>query len=360
MSMTKVNKHIEIVRSTGYGLSSMSQASCDAIFDVLCKHYTSVGITIVNDLSDFKAVINRRPDLVFLGMKFVPVDHALGLADPAKAWIADYLDKRGIAYTGSDRMAHEFGVNKPLSKQRVLDAGLNTSKFYVARQNHPQVRDDMPLAFPLFIKPTSRGGGAGIDDNSVANNFVEMESKILSIATRLKSDSLVEEYLPGREFSVGVLKDEYSGEFSVMPIELIAQPNKQGIRLLSAQIKSSNTERALEVTDEIIKTKVTALAINAFHALGARDYGRIDIRMDSAGTPHFLEANLMPNLFSGYGSFPKACVLNMGLDYESMVLRIAGLGLARSTDMIDEEFERNRLIVPALEPAFETVGLTAS
>jgi D-alanine-D-alanine ligase len=82
--------------------------------------------------------------------------------------------------------------------------------------------------------------------------------------------------------------------------------------------------------------------------------------MDSAGTPHFLEANLMPNLFSGYGSFPKACVLNMGLDYESMVLRIAGLGLARSTDMIDEEFERNRLIVPALEPAFETVGLTAS
>lgn len=360
MSMIKANKHIEIVRSNGSGLSSMSQESCDAILAVLSKHYASVDITIVNNLSDFETVVQRRPNLVFLGMKFVPVNHALGLADPDKIWIADYLEARGIAYTGSDHAAHEFGVNKPLSKQRVLDAGLNTPKFYVARQAQPQSEGNIFLKFPLFIKPTSRGGGLGIDDDSVANNFEQLRSKVSSIAADLKSDSLVEEYLPGREFSVAILKDEHSAQFFVMPIELIAQPNKHGVRLLSAQIKSSNAECALEVTDEVIKARVNALAIKVFQALGARDYGRIDIRMDKAGTPHFIEANLMPNLFSGYGSFPKACVLNIGLDYEPMILSIVRLGLTRNMDMQGDEFAQNQLVAPAFETASETAKLSLS
>ncbi|MEK7561901.1 MAG: hypothetical protein AAB541_03505 [Patescibacteria group bacterium] len=355
--MAKIHKHVEIVRSTKRGLSSMSRVSCDGIFTVLSKHYVSVGVTIVNNLSDFETVVERRPDLVFLGMKFVPVDHALGLQDSGKIWIADYLDEHGIAYTGSGQMAHELGVSKPLAKQRVLDAGLSTPKFYVVRQNQPQPEDNIPLEFPLFIKPTSRGGGLGIDDNSVATSLGQLRSKVNSIAADLQSDSLVEEYLPGREFSVAILKDEHSAEFSAMPIELIARPNKNGIRLLSEQVKSSNTERVLEVTDKIIKAKVTALAIDVFHALGARDYGRIDIRMDMAGTPKFLEANLMPNLISWYGSFPKACVLNNKLDFESMILSIVRLGLARNVDMWDDELEQKERVVPTLEAAFEAARL---
>ena len=358
--MIKVNKHIEIVRSTGYGLSSMSQTSCEAIFDVLSKHYARVSVSIVNNFSDFEALVERRPDLVFLGMKFVPVNHALGLQDPDKVWIADYLDEHGIAYTGSGRKAHEFGVNKPLAKQHILGAGLNTSKFYVAQQNQLQPQGSTSLTFPLFIKPTSRGGGVGIDDDSVANNSEQLRSKVLSIATDLHSDSLVEEYLPGREFSVAILKDEHSGDFFVMPIELIAPSGENGVRILSNQVKSSNTEQFIEVIDEIIKSKVTSLAIEVFHVLGARDYGRIDIRMDKAGTPQFLEANLMPNLGSGYGSFPKSCVLNMGLGYESMILSIARLGLVRNIDIEGDEFEQNRLVSPSVKTALEPAGLSFS
>jgi D-alanine-D-alanine ligase len=356
--MNKINKHIEIVRSTGKGLSSMSQESSDAILAVLDKHYARVGVSIVNTLSDLEALVARKPDLVFLGMKFVPQDHALGLADPNKIWITGYLDEHGISYTGSNQMAHELELNKPLAKQCVLDAGLNTSRFYVARQNQPQPRDSMPLLFPLFIKPTSRGGGLGVDGFSVANNFDELESKVLSLSTDLQSDSLVENYLPGREFSVAILKDEHSAEFLVMPLELIAPLGKQGTRLLSGQVKSSNAERVVEVTDEIIKAKVTTLAINVFHALGARDYGRIDIRMNKAGTPQFLEANLLPSLISGYGSFPKACVLTMGLDYEPMILGIVRLGLVRNLDVGEDVFEpelTTNNILPSLETAFEAV-----
>lgn len=349
--MTKMNKHIEIVSSSKSSLSSMGKVSRGAVLAVLAKHYNDVRITIIDNLSDLEALVERRPNLVFLGMKFVPIDHDLGIQDPNKIWITKYLDEYGIAYTGSDQMAHELERNKPLAKQRVLEAGLNTSKFYVARQNQPQHEDSMSLTFPLFIKPTSRGAGQGIDSDSVANNFDQLHSKVHSIATDLQSDSLVEEYLPGREFSVAILKDEHSSQFSLMPIELIAPLDKHGLRILSKQVKSTDTESFAEVTDKNIKARVTELAIDVFHALGARDYGRIDIRLDRTGTPHFLEANLIPSLINGYGNFPKACLLNINLSFESMILSIVGLGLARNVDKADEEFEQNLLIVPALEPA---------
>jgi D-alanine-D-alanine ligase len=350
--MVKSNKRIEIVRSNADGLSSMSRVSCQSAQAVLAKHFARVDITNVNNLADLKALIARRPDLVFLGMEFIPTNPALGLADSNRIWLSDMLDDYGIAYTGSPQTAHELGRNKPLAKQRVLDEGLSTSPFCVIEQHKLLSPKDITLDFPLFIKPTNRGGGLGINSNSVVHNFVQARAKVHSITTWLKSDALIEQYLPGREFSVAILKDEYSARHLAMPLELIAPPDENGSRLLSGEVKSSNTEQVLKVTDMAVKAKVEDLALAVFSALGARDYGRVDIRLDAAGTPHFLEVNLIPSLISGYGSFPKACVLNIGLKYEQMILRIAELGLARATDDI---MDIPVPIFAASEIAFEPV-----
>ncbi len=328
--MLKRDKHIEIARSTTTELSSMSQVSCNAIYDVLSKHFTDVGVTIINNLADLNELVTSQPDLVFLGMEFIPSIPLLGLADPNKIWLTDLLDDHGIAYTGSCRTAHQLGRHKPLAKQRVLDTNLDTPTFCVIERNQPLNWDDIPLNFPLFVKPTNRGGGLGIDSNSVVHNFKQLLSKVRSLNTALGSDVLIEEYLPGREFSVAILKKELSEEHLVMPIELIAPPDKYGSRLLSGQIKSANSELVLAVADSDMKSKISKFAVNVFNALDARDYGRIDIRLDAAGTPHFLEANLIPSLISGYGSFPKACVLNSGLEYEPMIMQITDLGMARN------------------------------
>jgi D-alanine-D-alanine ligase len=333
--MVKSNKHIEIVRSTVKGLSSMGKVSCDTTLAVLTKHFIEVGVTIINDLADLEALAASSPDLVFLGMEFIPNDPLLGLTDPNKTLISEFLDDQEIAYTGSGQAAHELGRNKHLAKQRVLDANLRTSAYCVIEQNQSFTREDIPLDFPMFVKPANRGGGFGIDSDSVVHTFDQLCSKVHTI-NKLQSDALIEKYLPGREFSVAILKDEYVDGYLAMPLELIAPSDKNGSRLLSGQIKSSNTEQVLEVTDTVVKSKVTALALDVFEALGARDYGRIDIRLDSAGTPYFLEANLIPSLISGYGSFPKACVLNLGLDYEPMIMRIAELGLARKVNAIED------------------------
>lgn len=328
----------------------MSRESREAIFAVLARHYSHVRITIVNDLGDLEDLATRKPDIVFLGMKFVPKNPLLGFQDPEKIWVSDYLDEHGITYTGSSQSAHVLELNKPLAKQCVLDAGLKTSLFYVVRQNQSQASEQAPLTFPLFIKPTNRGGGLGIDSDSVAYSPGQLEAKVQSITTWLQSDSLVEEYLPGREFSVAILKDEHSEEFSVMPIELVAEADEHGARILGGKVKSANAERVLEVTDAAIKSKVSALAIDVFYALGARDYGRIDIRLDKTGTPHFLEANLLPSLISGYGSFPKACALNADLEYEPMLLSIVKLASARSMS-VGQNIPASDGVVPVLGSA---------
>lgn len=311
----------------------MSKRSCDGIFDVLSRHYSRVSVKIVNDIVDLESLTGTKPDLVFLGMKFVTKDHSLGHDDPGKIWISNYLDKYRIAYTGSNQKAHKLELNKHLAKQCALDAGLKTSPFYVSAQNQLHIREEMLLTFPLFIKPSDRGGGRGIDEYSVAHNFEQLESKIKWIHSEIQSDSLVEEYLPGREFSVAILKDGQSNQFLVMPMELIAPENKNGERLLSSGVKKSDSENTCKVVDNVLKDKITDLAIKVFHILGARDYGRIDIRLDKIGTPHFLEANLIPSLIDNYGNFPKSCLLNLNMGFESMILNIVKLGLVRAKNV---------------------------
>ena len=329
-----IQKHIEIVRSSIPGLSSLSLVSAQAMQELLSRHYQQVHIATVDCVADLEALVLRHPDLVFMGMKFVPVNTLRGFQDPNKVWLASFLDDQGIAYTGSDHVAHRRELNKHLAKARVAKHGLKTAHYRVIKQTSAPLEVKLDLTFPVFIKPTDRGGGQGIDSQSVAHNFEQLEAKVQSISTQTKSDSLVEEYLPGREFSVAILKDELSNAFSVMPLELIAPLDQNGSRLLSAAVKVSDNERVIAVTDPVLGDQLSELALSSFHALEARDYGRIDIRLDTNGVPHFLEANLIPSLIDGYGNFPKACQLNQALDYETMLLRIVNLGLSRQTESL--------------------------
>lgn len=349
--MRKINQHIEIVSSGEVGLSSMGQKSRLAALVVLAKHYTKVGITIVNNLSDLEDLVAGRPDLVLLGMKYIPSDPNMGRQDPNKIWISEYLDQHGIAYTGSNKAAHELELDKHLAKRRIIEARLDTSPFVVAKKNSTFNPYGIPLRFPMFIKPTDRGGGVGVDAASLANNFEELQTKVESIAANFQADALIEEYLPGREFSVGILKDEFMGAYVAMPVELVAPPDKNGTRFLSAQIKSADLETFKAVTNDAIKIQITELALSAFNALGARDYGRIDIRLDESGTANFLEANLIPSLIEDYGNFPKACLINLQMDYEAMLLRIVDLALARTSQAnIQRPFVGLSIIGPNIVP----------
>ncbi len=316
----------------------MSKPSRLAIYNVLSRRYARVGISLIDNVADLHDLVAKKPDLVFLGSKFVPRNPSLGLDDENRVWLSSYLEDNDIAHTGSASVAHELDCDKTLAKQAVRTAGLQTSPFYIARQHTPLTQAAVTAPYPLFVKPANRGGGLGIGSDSVVYDFAALQAKVTSIAHQHGSDSLIERYLPGREFSVAVMREYRSDELSIMPVELIAEADKRGHRVLGAAAKSANNEQVIPVTDQSVRHRVSQLALGAFHALGARDYGRVDIRLDADGTPHFLEANLIPSLIGGYGTFPKACQLYMGMDYEAVIYNLVDLAMERAVNDRESTF----------------------
>lgn len=324
----KIDKYIEIVGSNNLRLSAMAASSRQTILEVLRQHYTKVSITIVEDMDDLEALAAKRPDLVILGMKFILLDPLLGYEDSPKVWLSDYLHTHGIACTGSDADAMALQLDKHIAKQRVLDAGLRSSAYFISRVDMPNFLHG--LTFPLFVKPSNRGGSSGIDEQSVVYTDAELQAKITSLHDEYKSDVLIEEYLGGREFSVAVMRQLTSGELVAMPVEITAPIDAQGNMFLSTAVKEADSEKVLNLDDPVLKDAISALAIGAFKALGSRDFGRIDMRLDAHGVPSFIEANLMPGL-SNHGYLFRCLNLNVGMTYDDMILSIVSMSFKRSS-----------------------------
>ena len=111
-----------------------------------------------------------------------------------------------------------------------------------------------------------------------------------------------------------------------MPIEIIVKENMDGHCILDFDVKKNDEESVIAVSDVIVFDKLSKLAKDSFKALGGKSLGRIDIKMDHLGSPHFIEANLMPGLRKGY--FYRSCVLNLDMSYEDMIFSIANTGLS--------------------------------
>jgi D-alanine-D-alanine ligase len=333
--MAKINLTIEIIRSTIQILSSLGAPSAEGLRVELSKKYKNVTVQTVNTYDDLLKLANRKPDVVFNGIKMIPVDESISYT--GQIWVAAFLEKHGIACTGSNAASHELELDKGKSKQRVLEAGLPTSAYIVVPHSNTENDLQHTLNYPLFVKPLDRGGGFGIDSFSVVNTYTELQTKIKSLALCADSDSIVEEFLPGREFSVAILKNTDESYLS-MSLELTAPKDSNGNRVLSEKVKSEDSENFKIISSLEIKNKVEDLAVNVFHALGARDYGRIDIRLNEKGDPQFLEANLIPSLLENYGNFPKACMLNQSITYSEMLQRIVDLTLSRRLLTSSEKF----------------------
>lgn len=325
--MFKINKSVELVTTTIKSLSSMGRESRLGAKTALERRYRHVRVTDIRSISDLDELVARQPDLAFLGMKFI---YDNSQPQPKRVWISEYLSAAGIAYTGSGQNASMLEHNKLLSKNVVAGRGLRTARSKLIKQGEAYTEGDIDITYPIFIKPVDGGGGSGINDRSLVENFDELRAQVEWLLDNCRTDALLEAYLPGREYSVGILKKRFSDGFHMLPLEIIAPVNRTGSRFLSKSVKLSDSEQTLEVTDSVIREKINQLAFGAFEALGAEDYGRIDIRLDKSGEPHFLEANLLPSLLDNYGNLPKAAKLNIGLDHNQLIHKIAELGLAKS------------------------------
>ena len=322
----KINLHIAVVTTNSAGMRETAFGSletCHRVCDALSGRYHQVDYCEVSSEEDLRMVVTRKPDLVVLCAKYV-IDNEQNL----KIWLSDFFLVNGIPYTGSDRVTLEFDSNKSKAKTVLLNNGIATAKYFLTYPDQFRVEEKLPLPFPLFIKPVDAANGNGIDENSLVHDFPSYRAKVQEVFNVYGMAALVEEVLPGREFTVAILDGAGTGALSIMPVEIIAPKNTKGDRVLGYREKLDNQETLHEVTEPILSA-VSSLAGAAFAALGVRDFGRIDIKLDAEGVPNFIEANLVPGMTPHSSYFPLACALNRNMTFSDVVLKIADMALKR-------------------------------
>lgn len=237
------------------------------------------------------------------------------------------LELYGVPYTFSDPLVCAATLDKAVAKTIVRAAGVPTPHYAVVR--HPSDAEKVALRFPLFVKPLAEGTGKGIDGRSRVASREALAGLCSELLARFRQPVLVEEYLPGREFTVGILgTGEAARVLGTMEVEVIAEEGG-AIYSLDMKERCEQTVRYSPLADPALRREVEELALAAYLALECRDAGRVDVRLDAGGKPHFLEVNPLPGLHPTHSDLPMIATQE-GMSYTELIGAIVASALARA------------------------------
>lgn len=205
------------------------------------------------------------------------------------------------AYAFSDPLTMAVTLDKAAAKRLVRDQGIPTAAFQLLDRAELAAACELP--FPLFVKPVAEGTGKGCGPASVVQDRAGLAAITATLVDRFAQPVIAETFLPGREFTVGIVGNGAAARI-IGVMEIMIRPD------LDDQVYSFDNKEHFEgrvsyrlATDaEARLAGETALA--AYHALGCRDVARIDLRSDASGVPHFLEANPIPGLNPVHSDLP--------------------------------------------------------
>ncbi|MGH1429560.1 MAG: hypothetical protein ACRBB4_00415 [Neptuniibacter sp.] len=318
--------NIEIITSRNAKLKETGFGSLLACDDVLVSLETmghSVLVTVCETLEDLESVVSRTPDLVVLAAKYMPIEGHDNI------WFSEYFEQNHITFSGSNRETLKYDSDKVSAKQRLKSLGIKTANYFTAIPGEYSHNEQLPIAFPLFLKPMDAANGNGIDDRSFVKNFSEFSEKVSSLYEIYKQPVLVEEYLSGKEFTVAITKSS-SGKTTISAIEIAPPESTGGLKILGATAKLNDTETLKRIERHDIDS-VNELAAASFKGLGARGFGRIDVKMDDFGVCYFMEANLVPGMNHGTSYFPQACEIENEISYDDVIKLILNESLQRAS-----------------------------
>lgn len=294
------------LKETGFG----SHQACNGVMQsLLGSHYNAI-VTVCVNAADLTAVVDRKPDLIMAVVKYILLENG------QKLWLSEFFENLGVNFTGSLRNVLSYDSDKVLAKRLVASKGIDTADFFLTIPSEYMCEKELPLPFPLFIKPADAANGNGVDTESLVYDFDHFQAKVQKLYNEYAEPVLVEEYLEGKEFTVAILEDH---EHLIIAAVEIIPPEEGGLRILGAKVKNGNTEVLQIISEPDTLAKVIDIAERSFRALGVRDFGRIDIKMDVHGGCHFIEANLVPGMKKGSSYFPQAYAINSRLNYDEVV-----------------------------------------
>ncbi len=251
--------------------------------------------------------------------------------DSREMLVPALLDAYQIKYVFSGAVTMGISLNKAFAKQIIHDAGINTPPFILI--NNIEDIKCCQLAYPLFAKPVAEGTGKGIDEDSVIYSSERLEAKCKYLLQKFKQPVLVEEYLPGREFTVGIIGNGQNATV-IGAIEVIYKNGVNNIYSFSNKENYQNKVEYRKVDNEILK-ECSNIALKVWNVLNVFDGGRIDLRIDKSGKMSFIEINPLAGLNPIHSDLPILCY-KYGIEYTQLISMIVKSAIKRNNILQDE------------------------
>ncbi|MBP7052188.1 MAG: ATP-grasp domain-containing protein [Phycisphaerae bacterium] len=307
----------------GFTEEQAAEFDSAATIDALEKAIRSLGYAterIGNGMALAKQLAaGKRWDLVF--------NIAEGLYGRSReAQAPALLEMYGIPYTCSDPLVCALTLDKAMTKRVIQSAGLHTPRFAVVTS--PADIEGLDLKYPLFAKPLAEGTGKGVDKDSRVDSPAALKKVCTRLLERFAEPVLVEEYLPGREFTTAILGTGRDARV-LGTIEFRIEANAP------AQDYSFDVKEQCEqcvtyfpMPKGALRDEAEALALAAYRVLECRDTGRVDIRLDAQDRPAFIEINPLPGMHPTHSDLPMIAAQER-MSYEELIGNIVRSALAR-------------------------------
>ncbi len=297
-----------------------SEETIDAIRDVLEADGHEV-IKLGGDMGLIDRLRQASVDIVF--------NIAEGLEGRNReAHIPALLEFLNIPYTGSDPLTLSVTLDKAMAKRLVASQDIPTPRF--KKVERIEDLDGLDLHYPVFVKLCYEGSSKGVRLDSKVSSLQSLEEKTKDLLSIYGSPLLVEEFVKGPEFTVGVLGNKPPSVLGVMQIEIKGKPPEESI--YSLEIKREWQEKVRyhcpPLVEEPLVKQIEQVALGSYRALDCRDVSRVDIRVGEDHVPYFLEINPLPGLSPVYGDLV-IMARSMGWDYSKLVKTIFNEALKR-------------------------------
>ncbi len=268
----------------------------------------------------------RKPELVF------NLTEQFGTNVFGDIGVAGLLDLMGLPYTGCGPGELYLAQDKSLGKKLLAFEGIGYPRFALFSRD-AGLETGGNLHMPLFVKPARCDASIGIDVKSLVHDAKEMIRRISLIHDTIKDDALVEEFVPGREFYVGLLGNKDPLVLPVIEMDFSGMP-EGAPHILDQKAKFDVHSKAYKGTRPVVadlpdelRARMHKVALDSYRALRVRDYGRVDLRMTTTGELYVLEVNAGCYL-EERDEFPLAAMA-AGIAYPELVQRIAQLAAER-------------------------------
>ncbi len=262
-----------------------------------------------------------KPDLVF--------NRAEGLrGDSRESQVPAILEMLDIPYVGSNVLTTAICLNKAWTKKALLYHGISTPKFYVC--GNLQEAERINKGFPYLLKPNEEGSSIGITEENMVQDRTQLHTKLKRMLQEYKQPILVEQFIEGREFSTGLLgRAGIDPEvLSILEIDFSKFPEVGGVFGQRAKTVLDSLDHYVcpaKIPEEL-KSTLERLSLDIWYALDAKDFARIDFRMNSAEELFFLEINSLPGMDFDTDendlSFYPYMAMKTGYSYDELVRRL--------------------------------------